>query len=472
MSLPLGEVLPELVLVVGTVLTLMWALFAPRRRQAATALVALAVLGAAAVATAVLLVDPPGSTFFGTYAADPTALWAKLIIIVGTAAAVGLSVEWFASDPRHGDLYVLVLFTALGSALMAGATDLMELTIGILLSSAASFALAAFHRRSPASGEAGIKYFLVGGLANAGLLYGSALLFGLAGTTVYAGFRAGLAGADAAALAAAFALVAVGLAFKLGAVPVHQWVPDVAHGSPAPMAALITAIPKVGSLIAIARLAAAIGDSPVGWRPIVAVLSAATMTIGNLAALWQDDVRRLLGWSAVSMTGYGLMGVVAVGRSDIAVPSILYFLLAYVVGNLAAFGVVVELRGRSDIASYSGLARSRPLLFAVLVVAFLSFVGIPPLGGFVAKLELFLATIDAGYAWLAVLAVANTVVSLFYYLRVLGPGYFEAPAPTPLPVLGRWSAVATVTCAAALIAMGLVAQPLLRAFQDGGLLPR
>lgn len=471
-SLPLGEILPELVLVVGTILTLLWALFAPRRLQAATALLALAVLAATAIATGLLLADPPGATFFGTYAADTTALWAKIIILTGTAIAIALSVEWFRADPRHGELYTLILFAALGSTLMAGATDLMELIVAILLSSASGFALAGFHRRSAAAGEAAIKFFLVGGLATSSLLFGTALLFGLSGTTVYAGMAAGLTGGDATALAGAFALVAVGLAYKLGAVPVHTWVPDVAQGSPAPMAGFLTAIPKVGSLVALARLAIALGDSPVGWRPMVAVLAAATMTLGNLGALWQDDVRRLLGWSAVSMTGYGLMGVVAVGRSDLAVPSILYFLLAYVVANLTAFGVVVELRGRSDIASYGGLAHSRPLLATALVVAFLSFVGIPPLAGFVAKLQLFIATIDAGYAWLAVLAVANTVASLFYYLRVLAPSYFEAPPPIPLPGLGRWAALATLTSAAALVVLGLAAEPLLDAFANGGLLPR
>jgi len=472
MSLPLGDILPELILVSGAIVTLFWALFAPRRLQAATALVALVVLAATAASTGLLLAEPPGSTFFGTYAADATALWAKLIIVGGTAIAVALSIGWFRADPRHGELYTLVLMAALGSVLMAGATDLMELIVAILLSSAAGFALAGFHRRSAAAGEAAIKFFLVGALATSALLFGTALLFGLSGTTVYADMVGPLSGADATALALAFALVAAGLAYKLGAVPVHTWVPDVAHGSPAPMAGFLTAVPKVGSLIALARLATALGESPVGWRPLVAALAAITMTIGNLAALWQDDIRRLLGWSAVSMTGYGLMGVVAVGRSDLAVPSILYFLLAYVVANLAAFGVVVELRGRSDIASYGGLARSRPLLATALVLAFLSFVGIPPLAGFVAKLQLFLATIDAGYTWLAVLAVANTVASLFYYLRVLGPSYFDAPPSEPPPGLGRWAGAATLISAAALVAIGIGAQPVLDAFAGSGLLPR
>ena len=472
MSLPLADVVPEMVLVVGTVITLLWALFAPRRLQSTTALVAVAVLAATGVATGLLIAHPPGATFFGTYAADSTALWAKLIIIVGTALTIGLSVEWFRTDQRHGELYTLLLFAALGSMLMAGATDLMELIIGVLMSSASAFALAGFHRRSAAAGEAALKFFLVGGLATSSLIYGTALLFGLAGTTVYGGFAAGLAGVDSSALAVGVALVVVGLMYKLGAVPVHTWVPDVAQGAPVPMAGFLTAVPKVGSLIAIARLAAALGDGQVGWRPLVAVLAAVTMTLGNLAAFWQHDVRRLLGWSAVSMSGYGLMGVVAVGRSDLAVPSILYFLLAYVVANLAAFGVVTELRGRSDIASYAGLARSRPLLATALVVAFLSFVGIPPLAGFFAKVQLFLATIDAGYTWLAVLAVVNTVASLFYYLRVLGPSYFEAPPPVPLPALGPYAGRITIASAAALLILGLAAQPLLDAFGRGGLLPR
>ena len=207
MSLPLGDILPEIVLVVETIVTLLWALFAPRRLQAATALVALAVLAATAFATAALLAEPPGAAFFGTYASDTTALWAKLIILTGTAVAVALSIEWFRAGRRHGELYTLILFAALGSILMAGATDLMELIVAILLSSASGFALAGFHRRSAAAGEAAMKFFLVGGLATSSLLFGTAMLFGLSGTTVFAGMKAGLNGGDATALAVAFALV-------------------------------------------------------------------------------------------------------------------------------------------------------------------------------------------------------------------------------------------------------------------------
>jgi NADH-quinone oxidoreductase subunit N len=205
---------------------------------------------------------------------------------------------------------------------------------------------------------------------------------------------------------------------------------------------------------------------------MVALLAAATMTLGNLAALWQDNVRRLLGWSAVSQTGYGLMALVALGRSDLATPALLFFLLAYVLGNLAAFGVVVALRGQSARSAYAGLGRTRPALYWILALSFLSFLGIPPLAGFTAKLALFGAAIDAGYGWLAVLAVANTVVSLFYYARVLGPGFFEGEeAPTPPPGLGPLPALTAGVAAAGLLAAGLGADWLLASMSAARLLP-
>jgi NADH-quinone oxidoreductase subunit N len=202
------------------------------------------------------------------------------------------------------------------------------------------------------------------------------------------------------------------------------------------------------------------------------VLAAATMTLGNLAALWQTDLRRLIGWSSVSQAGYALIAVVVIGRSEMALPALVFFLAGYAVANVAAFAVVAELRGRTRLDDYRGLASQRPALATVLVVALLSLVGIPPLAGFVGKLTLFTAAIDAGYAWLALLAVANTVASLFYYLRVLGPLYFdEAPAPEPVAVLGRWAGVAAVAAGGAVVAVGLAAGPLLSALAEAQMLP-
>ena len=324
----------------------------------------------------------------------------------------------------------------------------------------------------------GIKYYLLGALTNGLMLYGAALLFGLAGTTTLRGIGDSLAGSENWVIAVAAGLLALGLVFKMGAVPAHAWMPDVAQGAPLPSAAFLTVAAKVGALVALARLFQVLPESAVAWRPLAAVLAAATMTLGNLAALRQDDVRRLLGWSAVSQTGYALMALVAVGRSPLAVPGLLFFLAAYALGNLAAFGVVARLAGLSQRSAYAGLARSRPALALSLTVAFLSFVGIPPLAGFTGKLVLFGAAIEAGYGWLAALAAANTVLSIAYYARVLGPMYFEEPpageAGRPPRLAGpfaAWAAAGTVLSVLSVLTVGLGAEWLLATLAGAPFLP-
>lgn len=471
MQMPIGDVLPELLLIAGGAVVLVFALFAPRRHQAWSAGIALATVAGTAALIISRLGAPQVSTFFGTYALDGAAAWGQLIVLGVTAAVVGLSAPWFREDPRHGEYYTLLLYSALGAVLLAGALDLMELALALLLSSATGYVLAAYHRRSRIASEAAIKYYLLGALTNAGLLYGVALLFGLGGTTIFGGLRGALAAsAGTWVLGVAVGLVIVGLAFKMGAVPAHAWMPDVAEGAPAPVAAFLTIAPKVGALIVLGRLAAVLPESQVGWRPLVAGLSALTMTLGNLAALRQDDVRRLLGWSAVSQTGYALMAVVVLGRSPLALPALIFFLLAYALANLAAFAVVVELRGVAERGAYAGLARTRPALAAALTLAFLSFIGIPPLAGFTAKLALFGAAIEGGYAWLALVAAVNTVISLAYYTRVLGPAFFEESQGAQ-PLLAPAAKFIAVACAAGVLLLGLASGPLLRWIGSAHLLP-
>lgn len=468
--MPVGSVAPEIVLLVGAVVVLLYALFAPRRAQRGAGWLALVVVVLAALASAVMLKGGQTLTFFDTYAADDVAVWSKLLVLAVTAVVILLSLEWMRGDAREGEFYTLLLLSALGALALAAAADLMEIVLGVLLSSATGYVLTAYHRSSARSGEAGIKYYLLSALTNGAMLYGVVILFGLGGTTTLVGLKDGLVGADVLGLIVGTALVVLGLALKLGAVPAHAWMPDVADGAPAPVAAFLSIAPKIGALVALGRLVAVLPDDRVGWRAVVALLAAATMTLGNLAALWQDDVRRMLGWSAVSQSGYGLMAVVGLGRSDLAVPALLYFLMAYAIANLAAFGVVVGIRGRADLEGYRGLGRNHPLLGASLLVAFFSFVGIPPLAGFGAKLALFGVAIDAGYSWLALLAVANSVVSLVYYLRVLTPAYFE-DAAQPHPVLGRTATSATFACAVAVVAAGIGAELFFGAFRLSRLLP-
>ncbi len=458
------DILPALVFAGGAILLIFYVMFVPRALQVWSALGATVVLAVAGFASGWYLGRAPNITFFGTFAADRTWLWGTLIIVVVTLLTVALSVDWFRSDPRQGEYYVLLLLSALGAVLLAGAVDLMELIVAMLLSSVTGYTLTAFHRRSRAATEAGMKYYLLGALANGAMVYGVALLFGLAGGTSFADLRSGLVDADSTALIVGFAMVAIGVAFKLGAVPAHQWMPDVAQGAPAPASAFLLVAGKVGALIVLMRLVAVLPESAVGWRPLIAVIAALTMTLGNLAALWQDDVRRMLGWSSVSQTGYGLLAIVAFGRSDLAVPSLLFFLAAYAMGNMAAFGVVVKLRGLTDRESFRGLGSTHPWLMGALVVSFLSFIGIPPLGGFAAKLLLMGAVIDSGYAWLAVLTVINSAISLFYYARVMGPAYFDS-ADEPRPLMGSLASWAVGVAVVAVVAIGVAAQPLAAAWQ-------
>lgn len=483
--MPVGDLAGEIALVLAAVVIVAAAAFVPRRRQGVGAVLAL--IGCAVSAALIvrrMLDTGQFVTFSGSWAADDVGGWAELIILAVTAAVVLLSPEWLRSDARHGEWYAILLFSAAGAMVMAGASDLLELMMGVLLSSVTGYVLAAYHRRSALSVEAGAKYFLVGALTNALLLIGITLLYGLSSATTYEGVSAGLgANPSSVVLVAVVVLTGVGLAFKFGAVPSHLWMPDVAQGAPAPAAAFLTVVPKIGGIVALARLLSVLPENVAGWRPMVAVMAAATMTVGNLAALWQDDLRRLLGWSSVSQSGYALMAVVVVGRSPDALSALIVFLAAYAAGQLAAFSVVTQLRGRTAIADYRGLFAHRPLLASVLAVAFLSFVGIPPLAGFTGKLLLFTATIDGGYAWLAVVAIANSVISLFYYLRVVGPMYFDttpgdqasAASPTrsvaAVPVLGRWALTATVISGGFVIALGIGAEGLLRALSGARLLP-
>jgi NADH-quinone oxidoreductase subunit N len=331
--------------------------------------------------------------------------------------------------------------------------------------------LAAYHRDDDRSVEAGMKYFLIGGMANLALLVGVVLLFLAGGTTQLAGLQAGLVDADGWLTLSSAVLVVVGLAFKMGAVPAHGWLPDVAEGAPAPAATFLTVVPKLGAFVALARIVSVLPESSSGWRPLVAVLAVVTMTFGNLAALNQTDVRRLLGWSSVSQSGYALMAVAALGLSDQAVPALLLFLASYAVGNTACFAVVTALRGRTDLDDWRGLASRRPWLATVMVLGLLSLLGLPPLAGFAGKLALFTATVDAGLAWVAMAAVLNTVLSLAYYLKVVAAMVVRDGAPDRVALLGRAATTGAIAAGLGVVAVGLGAAAVLGPAAGAELLP-
>lgn len=466
----LAHVLPQIALVLGAAITLVMALSVPRRHQWLGAPAALVVLGVAVAAQWRLLATPDQLTFDGLWALDATTGLATITICGTTALAVMLAPEWMATDARRGEYHTMLLLGALGGSVMAGAADLNQLVVGVTLSSVTGYVLAAYHRRSPLAVEAGMSYFLIGGLSNLVLLVGVVLAFGAAGTTLYADMGGTITTADPWLVVPAAVAVTVGLAFKAGAVPAHGWVPDVAQGAPLPSAAFLTVVPKIGGVLALARVVDVLpADS--GASMAVAAVAALTMTLGNLAALRQDDVRRLLGWSSVSQAGYALMGVAAVGRSDRAIPALLLFLAVYAAANTGAFAVVGWLRGRTRLDDYAGLVRVRPWAAWALTLALLSLVGIPPLGGFAGKFALFTAAIDADLGWLAALAVLNTVVSLAYYLRVIAATHLRSPSGDPVHQFGGWSAAAAGLAVAATVVLGVVGGAVLGAAQGHPPLP-
>jgi NADH-quinone oxidoreductase subunit N len=362
------------------------------------------------------------------------------------------------AHPRESEFYVLLQLAALGTIAMAGANDLLTLFAGYLLASTPGYALAGFMKDGLGT-EAALKYYLMGALFGVFMLAGITLLYGAGRATGYPALHAALGTAPRAVAAAGLIAVLAGLLFKAGAVPAHFWVPDVTDGTSIPVAAFVTTIPKIGGLAAMARLlAAGIPPAVVNWPLLVAILAAATMTLGNFGAFFQTSVKRLLAYSTISQAGYLLIPVAVATRSHLASTSLLFYLAAYAVTNLGAFAVVAEFPRAVTISDYAGLARRSPGMAAVLVVCLLGLVGTPPTAVFLGKLEVFTAAINGHYGWLAVLAVANTIASLFYYLRWLTPALVRVPADSPAAALrpaGSWSAVAAYTAGAASLALGI-----------------
>jgi NADH-quinone oxidoreductase subunit N len=456
----LGPLAPEIILAASAAAGLLAGSWLPRNRQwliramaAAACLAGLAAAGLAATQSA--------TTDFGTsYHIDVATSTVRIIVLAALLLVLGLSAGPFAAHPRETELYVLLQLAALGTIVLAGAGDLLLLFAGYLLASVPGYVLAGFAKDAPGT-EAALKYYLLGALLGVFMLVGVTVLVGLAGTTSYSLLRAALAGAPHGTVTAGLIAVLAGLLFKAGAVPAHFWVPDVTDGSSAPAAAFLTTVPKIGAFAALLRLlTTAIPPAAVDWPLLAAVLAAATMTLGNLAAFFQTSVKRLLAYSTISQAGYLLMGIAA-ARSALATRALLFYLAAYAVTNLGAFAVVTKLPQATTLDNYRGLVRRHPGLAAILLVCLLGLVGTPPTAVFLGKLEIFTATIDSGYTWLAALAVANTIASLFYYLRWLAPAFLRPPAatqPDPLQAAGSsWPAAVAYAAGTISVVLGVAA---------------
>ncbi|MFF3561474.1 NADH-quinone oxidoreductase subunit N [Streptomyces sp. NPDC002574] len=473
MNQNLAALVPELALLGAAVAGLLAGSWLPRRRQWIVAALAAAACAAGLTATAVTMATGREQTVFtDAFAVDTATDVGRLIVLGALLLVVALSVETVRGHKRESEYYVLLLLTALGTLAMTGANDLLMLFAGYLLASVPAYALTGFAKDVTGT-EAALKYYLMGALFGTTMLAGAALLYGAGHGTAYPGLRTALPAASYGLVAVGLVALLAGLLFKIGAVPAHFWVPDVTEGARTAVAAYVTTLPKVGALIALYRLLhQALPAVDVNWPLLIAVVAAVTMTLGNLAAFFQRSVKRLLAYSTISQVGYLLMAPAVATRSELAQKGLLLYLAAYAVTNLGAFAVVTELPHARTLADYRGLAHRRPALAAVLVVCLLGLVGTPPTGVFLGKLEIFSAAVDGGLTWLAALAVANTVASLFYYLRWLAPVFATAdPAPAPAhTVLGHWAAVTAVAAAALSLALGVAGGAVLP-LTTGALLP-
>ena len=454
-----ASLLPELTLTIGAIVLMLVAAFVPRAGRI-TSGGAVALL----VAATVMLIGAPqtgGSLFGGIIAADGFSAFGKLLIFPGAAVAIIGAHGWFGEmigtdgEGQHGAEYpVLILFSAVGMAVMVSATSLVTLYVGLELQSLAAYVLASYRRSDARSAEAGLKYFVLGSLASGILLYGISLLYGFTGTTDFTGIAAAFTREGTHSLGLLFGLVFLlaGLAFKISAVPFHMWTPDVYEGAPTPVTAFFASAPKVAAVLLATRVClGALGPAIEAWRQIVIVVALGSILLGAVAAYGQTNIKRLLAYSSINNVGFALIGLASGGLQGAS--SVLFYMAVYIVMTLGAFLCVLRLRGEDgqpleQMSALSGLSQSRPGLAAALAFFMFSLAGIPPFLGFWSKLAVFIAAVHAGLIWVAVIGILGTVVGAYYYLKVVKILYFDTPG-APLgrvraPLEGALIAVAAV----------------------------
>jgi NADH-quinone oxidoreductase subunit N len=429
----ISVLLPALIVLGAGGLVLLLDLVPPRDSKTHLGGVALAGILAALLATGWLwLRGGDGRAFRDMVLLDGYALFFDVVICYAAALVVMLSMDYLGrTGGESGEYYALVLFSTAGMMLMASAGDLIVVFLSLELMSLSLYVLAGLFKRRLTSGEASMKYFLLGAFATSFLLYGIALIYGATGSTNLDRIAASAAarGGDPLLLIG-LGLLLVGFGFKISSVPFHMWAPDVYEGAPTTITALIATGSKAGAFAALIRvLMVALPGAQADWSALLWGVAALSMTLGNVVALAQSNLKRMLAYSSIAHVGYMLMGLVAGGAPGMG--AILFYLLAYTFTTIGAFGVIA-LCARAgeeavEVGDYAGLARRHPVLAATLALFLLSLIGIPPLAGFVAKFYLFGSAVRAGYIWLTVIAVLNSAVAAYYYLRVIVYMYMREP---------------------------------------------
>ena len=392
---------------------------------------------------------------FDVIVADNFGLFVTFILIIVGALTIMFSSQIvYRDDMPPGEYYALVLCGIVGMIMMATATDLLVIFIALEILSLAVYVLTGIRRDNPRGTEAAFKYFLLGAFSSAFFLYGIAFTYGVTGSTrleAVGSFLSAQALSDSPMILMALGLLLVGFAFKISAVPFHMWTPDAYEGAPAIVTGFMSTGVKVAAFAAFTRVfLSAFEPFSSDWAPLVAVLAAATMILGTVVGVAQSNLKRMLAYSSIAHGGYLLVGLVA--ANQVGKAAILFYLLAYSVTNLAAFGVIALLgsreRDNDELRDYAGLWHTRPALAALMTVCLLSLGGLPPTAGFIGKWYIFSAAVSAGYYWLAIIGVLTSVISVFFYLRVVVMMYMaDREGALPLPVVVTRVGMAALTVA-------------------------
>ncbi len=452
-SLDMMRILPQIILSVFAVLVMVLEPFvAAGSKKLLGWMALLGVLAAAASTVRIWLYPQPGMgpAFGGSVRADEFSLFfINLFLLVAGLVILG-SMDYLERDhAQHGEFYALTLMGTVGMCFMAASTDLIMIFLGLEISSIATYILAGYRRDDRLSNEAALKYFLLGSFATAFLLYGIAFVYGLTGTTnlLGAGARLNAPGQWTAFAQAALILMFVGLAFKLSTAPFQIWAPDVYQGAPAPVTAFMSVGPKAAAFAILIRVfLGSFSSANVLSMKILWISAALTMCVGNLGALWQSNVKRLLAYSSIAHAGYVLVGVVAGGSKGIS--GVMYYLAAYALMNVGAFLLIAHLAGpdeqRVEIKDYQGLATERPAVAACLAIFFLSLAGFPTTAGFLGKFYIFRAAIHSHLLGLTILALLNSVVSVYYYFKIIVAMYIDEEKTEAASVSLSWPVRAAV----------------------------
>jgi NADH-quinone oxidoreductase subunit N len=457
---------PELLLTAAGLLVLSLAAFVDKAKEEFLAFLTL--ISVAVTMALVLFLSGysgrGGSILSGMFVLDNFAVFFKLLMLTSIALTVLASVRFVGSSPYPGgEYYALLLFTGVGMLFMVSGDNLISIYVALELMALSSYILAGYFKGEIKSTEAALKYFILGAFSSGVLLYGLSLVYGVAGEMGLPELAKLLATQEKSnLLLVGILLILAGLLFKIAAVPFHVWTPDVYEGSPTPVTAFFSVGPKLAAYAVLGRIFyVAFPKFHADWGLIVALVSAATMVFGNLAALLQANVKRMLAYSSIAHAGYALLGVVGF-RTEFGLWGVLVYLLAYTFMNFGVFALVVFLETKGyaaeQVSDFNGLAKRNMAAAVMMLVFLLSLAGIPPTAGFIGKYYLFTAAMKAGYAWLAVLAVLMSAVSVFYYFRIAAAMFFSEAEGAPL-VSSYTLTTAVLICAVATLLVGVAPQP-------------